>query len=54
MLIVEIEHCSNNDRFLWFNTIFFYCKKTAAKQHDMFDFDKSVFLLEFDPCIEAF
>lgn len=27
LLIVEIDHCSNNDRFLWFNTIFFTVKK---------------------------
>ena len=32
MLIVEIERCSNNDRFLWVNTIFFTVKKKKKKQ----------------------
>ena len=27
LLIIEIERCSNNDRFLWVNTIFFTVKK---------------------------
>ena len=45
--IVTIVHCSSNERFLRFNTLFSQ-KKKVAKERDVFDFGQSVFLPAFD------
>ena len=49
-IVQSIVHCSNNERFLRFNT---HPpppppKKIVAKERDVFDFGQSVFLPVFD------
>ena len=46
VLILDIVHCSNIDRFLWVNTVAKYC--------GMFDFDKKFLSFStFDSCTVA-